>query len=882
MLDYLKAAQSRGRLSAAEASYARILDDTPTHFYAWLGLGTCASLSGRRDAALQAFETAAALGPADDDAAIACAQAFSHAKDPEAARRVLAARPESCRQQMALGELEDRRGRHDAALRHVQAAHGCDPTAEPPLRKLIDLLKRAGAFDAAHAAIDRLGALGPPCRATASLLRGQVHAAAGAREAAIAAWRAGLAQDPLADPIRTALALALRQNGAVDEARALLDSGRPSYAVSLAMAELERGARNHGAALRHAEAAHALEPKRPEPLRQIAGIEADRGNEAAAQAAADRIETACGPAHRLTALRCRLSLAKAARDETAALALLRQMTQLAPDDAAVLADLARQYRLTGDPAAARRTVQTALACDPDNRVALVEAATQAGLADDRAEELRLHRRALAVAPEHVAHHVAVARRLHDLGQSEEAAACLDGAEARFGRTAEIWAERIRWMRDRGEVHEALAAARAARAAYPAHFGRWLECYSLELQLSPTDVVRRCLDLAPAQSRAEAALLHAARARLALRLRDTETALAQFEASLALDPDNPGILTELFGLHLRALDIARAASCHDRMGRLATAQRRMRGTTANPSQSHHGQLLNDFRIDQRAILALSAIRAGPAEDRIAGFLAFIRQRPEHIPAAMALLAALREGGWLDRPCVPSSPAPDRQAIPRHIGQFWDAEEPPEDLRALSRSWSAQNPGYRHVVFNDRTAQDYLTAHFPPPLVMAYRRCEGATTKSDLFRLAFLFRHGGIWADMDDRCLAPLSGLVPAGASACFWQEASAHLCNNFIAAVPGHPVLRRALVTAVQAINRGDRDKVWMLTGPGLLSRAFAAEMAATGDAWPDWLQSQVVLESYAIHPAIAVHCRTSHKRLGRHWLRTAFEQTVSRPSPVAA
>jgi tetratricopeptide (TPR) repeat protein len=272
MLDYLKVAQTQGRLGVAEASYARILCEVPTHFYAWLGLGYCASLSGRRDAALQAFETAADLGPVDEDAAIACALAFSHAKQPEAARRVLAARPESRRQQMALGELEEKLGRYEAALQHIRAAHGCDPTADQPLRKLIGLLKRSGAFDAAHAAIDSLGALAPQHRAAAALLRGQVHAASGARDAAIAAWRAGLEHDPLADPIRTELAVALRHGGAADEARALLESVRLSYALSLALADLELAARDHEAALRHAGAAHALEPKRPEPLRQMAAM----------------------------------------------------------------------------------------------------------------------------------------------------------------------------------------------------------------------------------------------------------------------------------------------------------------------------------------------------------------------------------------------------------------------------------------------------------------------------------------------------------------------------------------------------------------------------------------------------------------------------------
>jgi hypothetical protein len=356
----------------------------------------------------------------------------------------------------------------------------------------------------------------------------------------------------------------------------------------------------------------------------------------------------------------------------------------------------------------------------------------------------------------------------------------------------------------------------------------------------------------------------------MRRREPLRAIAAFEAALALRPDDRGLLSDLFGLHLRALEIGQAAAYHARLAALEAQDRRMRRETVNASQSHHGQLLNDVLVDREALAELVAIGAAAPDARIPRFLAFIRRRPENIPGAMALLVALRQGGWLDRRGADTNVAGGRRLIPKRIVQFWDTEDPPADLLALSRSWPAQNPDHEHVLFHDRTALAYLAAHFPVPVAAAYRRARDATTKADLFRLAALLREGGIWADMDDRCLAPLPQLIPLGVAACFWQEGSGHLCNNFLAAMPGHPVLRRALTAAVTAINRGDRDKVWMLTGPGLLSRAFAAEMAAARHAWPAWISRNAVLDEYALYPAIAFHCRTSHKKQGKHWMKTAF------------
>jgi tetratricopeptide (TPR) repeat protein len=727
---------------------------------------------------------------------------------------------------------------------------------------------------------DCLAALDPRNAGTAWYMRGLIHAAAGDREAAIAALRKGLDCDPHSDPILGELARLLRQSGRIVEALALLAGSPPRYGVLLARAELELASRQHDAAIRHLTTAHLLEPGHPEPLLRIAIVEADSGNQVAAQAAGKRIEACCGAGHGLTSLRSRLASFRTAGDETAALGIALEMAALQPGDAGIGAELARQYRLTANPAAARRVLLDALAQDPVNLAALTEAGEQASAADDREAALDVHQRVLVLSPEHLSHHLRVARLLHDLDRLEEAEAVLGAAEARFGRAADILVERIRLLRESGALYQARDLARQAQAEHPAHFALWFDRFNLELRLSPVSAVQACLDLAVPQTGLEEAQVLCSRARLAQRMGDADRAIAHFTASLALYPHHPTALNELFDLHLRGLDVDRATAIQARHAALEAGNRVMRGVTANASQSHQGQLLNEFLIDRGAVTELVAVRSSGPAQQVPGFLAVIRRRPDHIPAAMALLVALRDGGAFTRPRTPNRENGIRPAIPRRITQFWDAEAPPDDLLAISRSWCERNPHHRHVLFNERTARRYLEQHFPPAVAVAYRRSRDPTTKADLLRLAVLCHWGGVWADMDDRCHAPVSDVVPAWARACFWQERGGFLCNNFIAAVPGHPILRRALTTAVTAINRGDRDKVWMLTGPGLLSRAFAVEMAQAGDGWSTWLDQVHVLDEFEVYPVFAFHCRTSHKRLGQHWTKTAFALSQSQPKTV--
>jgi hypothetical protein len=61
------------------------------------------------------------------------------------------------------------------------------------------------------------------------------------------------------------------------------------------------------------------------------------------------------------------------------------------------------------------------------------------------------------------------------------------------------------------------------------------------------------------------------------------------------------------------------------------------------------------------------------------------------------------------------------------------------------------------------------------------------------------------------------------------------------------VIRRALDLLVAAINRGDSEARWLLSGPGLLTRAATQVLAEAGEAWP------AVLARIAIPPPWVLH-----------------------------
>lgn len=868
MLSYLQSMQGEGRLETAEAGFRRIQTQAPTQIYAWLGIAYCASLRGAIDEAGSAVETAVSLLSSDPELVIACSKALTHLGQPEAARALLLRHNTSAVVLVALGEFEESRGRLETAVDLYEASQELDGTTDQPLRKLIQLRRRMGYMAEALATVDRLEARLPRHRAAAWLYRGQIYSAAAHPAKAIEAFQQALDIEPSFDSARHDLARELRQLRRFDAAEAMLSAQRPGYWTHLARSELALHRRDLTLARQHAEAAQALEPRRVDGWARLMRIEIDQGHYAAAHAAIDRM-AGCGPEHRIATLRHRLEVLRAEGDEARALEILREAAERQPVDLGIRLELARQHRRLGNRLAAWEALRSVLQRDPDHIGALSDIGDQARQQQDLATALACFRRIAALEPAHLGHQLRLADLLDDLGEGAQAATIRQEAELRFGYSAEFRRYQIRRLREVGALPAALAAARDAFARFPEQMGCWLDLFDLSFKQTTLAECIALIEQAPPHNRSDDISLLQARARLAARMNDKPQAVRHLEAALALQPAHRGALGQLFDLYLRIGDFSSAQETQARQAALDAPARRMRGDSTNASQSHNGQIVNDARLDPDAMEDLRQTSAECHDAAISFLLGLVRKRPHHIPTAITLLSRLEQAGCFREDWPPGNSSSSRP-IPRRIIQFWDDPTPPPDLHDLSMSWRKLNPDHEHIVLNEGTAERYLARAFQPQVAAAFRRCRDATTKADLLRLAVLCRDGGIWVDMDDRCLRPLDEVLPPRSEAVFWQESQGTLCNNFIASCPHHPVLRWAFVTAVMAINRGDRDKVWMLTGPGLLTRAFANILAAEGAQWQSWLKTVTVFDEATMWRLMAIHCHASHKRLGKHWSKQSF------------
>jgi hypothetical protein len=294
---------------------------------------------------------------------------------------------------------------------------------------------------------------------------------------------------------------------------------------------------------------------------------------------------------------------------------------------------------------------------------------------------------------------------------------------------------------------------------------------------------------------------------------------------------------------------------------------LRGQPPHAMESHYGHLLSEWRLEDEA-LPLARRALADADDPAGALLDVVRRFPDYTPAAIALFIQLRRGRRLTT-LAEARRAGGTRRIPRRIAQFWDQDELPPDLARFAETWRDNNPGCEYQLYSERSAFEWLRKRELRDEARAFLRAREPAQRADLFRLAWLAQEGGYWADIDDRCVAPIDLIDPGGRDLVAYQEDIGSAGNDFLGAIPGHPLIVGALGAATETINRGAGDILWLSTGPGLLTRIFAVAATADLEAFlgPD---GPLILERGELFAAVRIHCSAAYKHTPKHWSRTAF------------
>lgn len=166
------------------------------------------------------------------------------------------------------------------------------------------------------------------------------------------------------------------------------------------------------------------------------------------------------------------------------------------------------------------------------------------------------------------------------------------------------------------------------------------------------------------------------------------------------------------------------------------------------------------------------------------------------------------------------------IPSIIMQTSKTKERKEFLR---RQWQSQNPGYEYIFLDDQAAVSFLNSTYGTQYVSAFAKVRPGAVKADFLRLAWLYKKGGFYLDVDQRpgnleeykvADVVLSNSRPdQGDGMC-----QGHVYNAFMAAHPQSAFIKAALDASLSRIEGswykdGENDLLstcYGIAGPVLL------------------------------------------------------------------
>jgi tetratricopeptide (TPR) repeat protein len=868
-----------GRLEEAETRFRFVLGRNPNFFHALRGLARVAKARDQLEEGLRHFQAALAVQPEDRwmQWEIASLQLKIGQSDQACVgfRAILETDPDFALAYSGLSQALAALGDAEAALSAL--ALGCERRPDDDGLKLefAKALLGSRRYEEGRALLTEL-ARGGPVSADASLALYYLLRELGEDREAAAQLERSLtrgADDPNLFVAAAAQALIERR---VDEAETIylqLEArGAVPYWRLVGQANI---ARMRGAPWRARDLllqAISLDPMAASAYAELCELVADPDEAAVVNEKLD-IWIAAAPMETAPRLQKAKFLGQQG-DHAGALAELTGAMVLWPDNVALLIQTAREQEQLGDAEAAGLLLERAARCAPEDPAVLEMLARRAEWRDDLIEARRLMARASRAAPSRRWLRVAAIRLRFLCGAFDEAMQELEETRACVGADPELDYLEVDALKQIGRLEAAAARSQDARARFAENFRLMTQGVTLDADLGRFRKAGRTLQAAlPANSR-ERGMVEFLSGYCAMAQWKFDVARPRIEAAWRANPDNGWILNRLIHCDLMLFDTEAAGRHLRALAQLDYSQNWLRGKSVSFSQTHYGQIYDEFRLDADALdatkLALSHQDTGA---RLKALRQAVRRFPDYTPASMALLVACRKCGLLSL-----TPSPRAAEIPARIAQFWDAPDLPSDLREYCGSWLLHNPNFGYERFDSAAVRAALRRARFPDAIRAFRLAEQPAMQADIFRLAHLVEHGGVYADADDCCRASLSPLLNSGASLVLYQEDLGTVGNNFIAAKPRHPVLEMALAHVKQSLNAGAKELLWLSSGPGALTRALCAYFVADEAKWRERLSEILILDRHEMLATVSIHCLASYKATERHWSRTAFQRPASAKS----
>jgi mannosyltransferase OCH1-like enzyme len=148
------------------------------------------------------------------------------------------------------------------------------------------------------------------------------------------------------------------------------------------------------------------------------------------------------------------------------------------------------------------------------------------------------------------------------------------------------------------------------------------------------------------------------------------------------------------------------------------------------------------------------------------------------------------------------------IPKLLHQVWfqfapdKPAAPPPEYDALRQSWRDLHPDWEFKQWNEADSLAFLREHYPES-VKIFQGYKKVIMRVDAIRYFLLHHYGGVYVDTDTLALQPLEPLLTKDLVLVRDITTTLIANNGFMAAVPGHPLMKRCCDNLHRTAKLGD-------------------------------------------------------------------------------
>ena len=227
------------------------------------------------------------------------------------------------------------------------------------------------------------------------------------------------------------------------------------------------------------------------------------------------------------------------------------------------------------------------------------------------------------------------------------------------------------------------------------------------------------------------------------------------------------------------------------------------------------------------------------------------------------------------------------IPKIIHQTWKSKDIPHHLRGFQESWLHHHPAWEYRFWDDAANEALIAEHYPEFLDHS---CRATPTilRVDLVRLAYLHRHGGVYADLDYEVIRPLDDLLDTPRAIVGRERGGIgsvmrghdYVINALMASPPGHPLWLEVMHGMVRAYRPQrvleSHTRYVIRMAIAILDDRVESHLKGDGDV--------IVLPSDALYPSIPTQRITDDRRreavargaYGIHYYENSWRSPLAR------